>query len=344
MRKWILMAFLLIGLMVLLTGTAVADNGPHLGEYGTTTDACAGCHRAHRGKAEKLLAETSQQALCFSCHGSTATGADTNVEDGVYENRASGGDYGTVGAGLRGGGFAYAKMDPDMNGSVISATVTSKHNVGEVGTIWGNGNAGSGAGKTGVTLECGSCHNPHGFADQDRYRILRPIPEDSDATTQVNVDDEGTKVYTVQYWVDSGGHEPGGQTFLQYYRDLRANHWMADGRDLQLAEWCAQCHTRYLADDFSELQGEDIFKYRHATHVQIGAGNANILVCQACHVAHGTSATMAGTYSGSVEWPDDNAGGGNSDSRLLHVNNRGVCVQCHVEPGENKGCLQCHNP
>jgi len=334
MRRWGLTLLILIGLLVFLGVTVMADNGPHLGQYDTTTDACAGCHRAHRGKAEKLLADTSQQALCFSCHGSTATGADTNVEDGVYEERASGGQYGNVGEGLRGGGFTNALMDPDMDQTIASASVTSKHNVGEAGTIWGNGD--TGAGKTGVTLQCGSCHNPHGFADQDIYRILRPRPTDSGATSDVVVPDEETKKYNVEYW-------SGSPTILVGYRDPMADDWMGDDRDLRLAEWCAQCHERYLADNFTGT-GDSIFNYRHATHVTISPANANILVCQTCHVAHGTSATMAGTYSGSVEWPDNTSGGGSSDSRLLHVNNRGVCIQCHEKPGVDGGCLSCHNP
>ncbi len=338
MRRLLLVSVVVVALALVLVGTASADNGPHVGSYTTTTDACGGCHRAHRGKAPKLLKEASQLQLCLSCHGAGTAGADTNVDDGVYMNRDSGGAYGVVDAGLRGGGFTNAVMDPDMDGSPASAAVTSKHNVGDSGlTIWGNGD--TGAGKTGVTLECGSCHNPHGFTDQDRYRILKPIPNDSDATSGVDVPDESDKKYTVEYWRD-GGH--GGPTYLDNYRDPMADKWMSADRDQRFAEWCAQCHTRYLADNFTGT-GDPIFNYRHATHVTISPENANILVCQTCHVAHGTSATM-GAFSGAVEWPDDTAGGGSGDARLLHVDNRGVCIQCHQEPGTNTGCLSCHNP
>lgn len=347
MRQLLLASVLVAALALMLVGTAAADNGPHTGVYQTTTDACAGCHRAHRGQAEKLLADTSQQALCFSCHGSTASGADTNVEDGVYEQRASGGAYGDVGEGLRGGGFVNAFMDPGMTGSPGTASVTSKHNVGEVGTIWGNGDTGTG--KTGVTLECGSCHNPHGFADLDRYRILRPIPEDSDATTGVDVLDESTKKYNVEYWT-SGAHNSDPNTVLTGYRDPMADDWMATDRDVAFSQWCAQCHTRYLATDFGD-SGDDTFKYRHATHVQIAPASANILVCQVCHVAHGTSATM-GSFSDAVEWPGGGPATSGENSRLLHVNSRGVCVQCHKQPGvpldqvsdADKGCFECHAP
>lgn len=341
MRRLLLVSIVVVALALMLVGTASADNGPHVGSYTTTTDACAGCHRAHRGQAAKLLKVASQEQLCFSCHGTDGTGADTNVQDGVYtDSRNTDGSWGTDSAGLRGGGFTSAIMDPDMDGTPGTATpVTSKHNVGESGlTIWGNG---EGAGKTGVTLECGSCHNPHGFTDMDRYRVLKPIPEDSDATSEVDVPDEETnkKKYTVEYWSDA-------PAVLANYRDPMADDWMGNDRDQRFAEWCSQCHTRYLANDFAGT-GDSIFNYRHATHVTISPANANILVCQTCHVAHGTSATMA-AFSGAVEWPaTTTAVVTEANSRLLHVNNRGVCIQCHQEPGKNRGCLSsdgCHQP
>lgn len=47
----------LVALVLLLVpaATALADNGPH-GGYTKTTDACAGCHRAHTAKGAMLLA------------------------------------------------------------------------------------------------------------------------------------------------------------------------------------------------------------------------------------------------------------------------------------------------
>ncbi len=309
---------LVVALLLLASlpgGVVWADNGPHQGQYSNTTDECARCHRAHRGQMPKLLitqsgmivgvTQASQQGLCFTCHGSTASGADTNVEDGVYLSRDSGGQHGTVNAGLRGGGFVKALMDPDMDGKITSAVVTSKHNVGEIGTIWGNGaiDSNPNPGKANVLLECGSCHNPHGFRQADYYRILRPIPNDSDATAGVEVPDETTKNYTISYKSDG-------------YRDV--------GYLTQvISYWCAQCHTRYLTSTTKD-SGDAIFKYRHKTA-------DNDRKCLVCHVAHGTSATMD-TYSGSVEWPDGAAGGGSTDSRLLYVNNRGVCYQCHPSP------------
>lgn len=49
MRRLLLIGIILATAAWFLPGTVAADNGPHTGEYNTTTDACAGCHRAHRG-------------------------------------------------------------------------------------------------------------------------------------------------------------------------------------------------------------------------------------------------------------------------------------------------------
>ncbi|NOZ26576.1 MAG: cytochrome c3 family protein [Chloroflexi bacterium] len=331
MRTWVLVGLAAAMLLWLLPSVAMADNGPHVGDFGKTTDACAGCHRAHRGQAKKLLKDASQQALCLSCHGSNAAGAYTNVTDGVYD---AGGTEGTPGAGLRGGGFAYAVMDPDMDGNITSAPVTSKHNVGDAGlTIWGLGSGGVGhtTSSSRATLECGTCHNPHGFSGADYYRILRtdlpclgchqihgsssPMrsatpPDDAThslaAQASTGIPDETPKNYTITY--NAAG-----------YRDVSY-------LDQAISEWCSTCHTRYMASDSGDT-GDSIFRYRHVT-------SDNERKCLACHVVHGTSATM-GTYSGSVEWPDGTPGGGSADSRLLHVNNRGVCYQCHPAPGSD---------
>ena len=298
MRKCILIGLLVVGSLVLLAGTVLADAGPHTGDFPTTSDACAGCHRAHRGKTEELLKVASEETLCLSCHGTAATGADTNVTDGVYD--------GTGGGGLRGGGFTNALMDPDMDGTTSSVSVKSEHNIGVTGTIWGNG-AISGtpdAGAANVLLQCSSCHNPHGFTGSDKYRILRPKPVDSGAASNVSVPDETTKVYTITY-------QDTNYVNVSYVGEVISN-------------WCSQCHTRYMANPGDDSSADAIFTHRHTTAT-------NLTKCTVCHVAHGSSASM-GTESGSVEWPGGGGGGGSNDGRLLHVNNRGVCLQCHPDP------------
>lgn len=179
-----------------------ADGGPHQmavnnGTAGLSADSCAGCHRAHTATAADLLKQ-AQPFLCLSCHNGSA--ASTDVLNGVQYTSA-GATTSVLGA-LRGGGFQYALIDSSnaarLSYSTTRGGVTVVANIGHVqplatkaavtsthgglggilnagwgtGTVWGNGAVGSGAGAT-VTLECGSCHNPHG---NGQYRILQTAP------------------------------------------------------------------------------------------------------------------------------------------------------------------------
>ena len=180
---------------------ALADGGPHIasinnGSGGLTSDSCAGCHRAHTAQGSLLLKEEGT-ALCTSCHGTAGTGATTNVADGVQYQLATTGTSmrGAVLGALRNGGFSNARIGSAdgvaisyLSGTAIrreakvpvAATgvpVTSKHmslTAETAGTVWGNGpiSATANAGAT-VTLECTSCHNPHGNGN---FRILNPLP------------------------------------------------------------------------------------------------------------------------------------------------------------------------
>jgi predicted CXXCH cytochrome family protein len=305
-------AFAAAGALSLFIGAApaAADNGPHVKGAEPVTDSCAACHRAHTAQASYLLKDT-QKALCYTCHGSSATGASTNVEDGVGYTTTS---RTTKAGALRGGGFAYALIDsanPSGNGYVgevpvrgTLAATTSSHSIDESSqTAWGNGaiSATANYGET-MPLRCGSCHDPHGNGN---YRILKPIPDESGAASGVTIADAATKVYTTEnYWTAE---------------DEEAPSFIANA-----SAWCATCHTRYLAPAKSARNdsGDAIFKFRHRTN-QTSQGSPT---CAQCHVAHGSNASM-GTYSTSVNEPDGSAADG--ASRLLRIDNRGVCQMCH---------------
>jgi predicted CXXCH cytochrome family protein len=294
---------------------ASADNGPHGGFNTPTTDSCAGCHRAHTAVEENLLM-TSSTDLCESCHGTTASGADTNVWDGVYtgldpvtENPAEG----AIDHGLKGGGFINALMNTSFSSSAISGATTSAHAFdGNPAISWGSGSTGTGAGQP-ISLDCASCHNPHGNSGSDgtaTYRILRPVPNGAGAGGGVTLADPATKNYTVD--------------------DASGNYWgqSYSGIEDSMSQWCAQCHDRYLASAGSEVMdsGDPIFTFRHRSD---GDDDVN---CIDCHVAHGGTATMD-TNSGSVPWPDGTTNvNGNARSSLLRLDNRGICVQCHENP------------
>jgi len=307
------LALVLIGGAVgLFVGAPVAsaDSGPHVAGAGAVADGCAGCHRAHTGKATKLLVQ-AQPALCYTCHGSTGTGASTDVVDGLgYSSSARTPPPGA----LRGGGFTYALIDSasptgqQSSGSNPTGTVpvlatgvatTSTHSAdGSDVKAWGNGAINSGAGPT-IQLACGSCHDPHGNGN---YRILRGIPTQSGASA-VNITDAGTKVYTTaNYWRVA---DTNGAAFIS-----------------NVSAWCSTCHTRYLAVD-GTTSGDAIYTYRHKSN-GTSEGSAS---CVQCHVAHGSNASVSGAFSNAVPNPDGTAATG--DSRLLRINNRGTCQMCH---------------
>jgi predicted CXXCH cytochrome family protein len=192
---------------------------------------CASCHRAHSAQATTDLLKTSDEvALCTSCHGPTGNGATTDVLSGVAFTATTDpttGDITHTNTGaLRGGGFDSAALkatdaargpyvfnaaknrysiDKLQNsiGVLTDATTglvapeqsTSNHGVGDTATIWGNGvfSANANYGKADVTLECSSCHDPHGNGN---FRILKSVPSDSGTVlpTVASVDVAGSTV------------------------------------------------------------------------------------------------------------------------------------------------------
>lgn len=299
---------------------ARADNGPHERTTGNMTTArCASCHRAHTGQAADLL-PASQPEMCYSCHGSAGVGATTAVQEGVSYELNDDGTHGAPMGALRGGGFEFALIDTD--GAVVHGgntgvglipvgdrqATTSSHSVdGSSRTVWGGGAIGSGPGPS-ITLTCGSCHDPHGNGN---YRVLRPDPQNAThspgATGWDIVDDpDRPHVYTTtNYWNVYDSNQP---TF--------GNH---------IEGWCAQCHTRYMARDWGQDSGDPIYAHRHLTN---GTPNSGIPNCVTCHVAHGSNASMTG-WAAQVPNPDPNVPVEGGGSRLLRVDNRGVCQMCH---------------
>jgi len=322
---------------------ALADNGPHMKGQGLTPDTCAMCHRAHTAQAPFLLKE-NQQALCFTCHGSSGTGSNLDVEGGIGYSGA--GRSGGASGALRGGGFKYALIDTskpepvrDSTGKLLEATIktyastepqptTSAHSINESSQMaWGNGaiNASANYGNA-VSLACGSCHDPHG---NGMYRILRPIPTESGAAKP------GVEI-----------PEPAGMTHVY----TTANYWQTwDNNDptfeYKISAWCATCHTRLYEGagkgSYKTNSGDAVFTYRHASewtqaeYESLGHSTGGKKVkpnCIQCHVAHGTDAAME-EHSAAVTLPNGTAsntsGTLNGDSFLLRLNNRGVCQTCH---------------
>lgn len=338
--KW---TFLLICAATFLGFVSVtnarANSGPH-GGYTATTDACAGCHRAHTAAAASLLVD-SVPNLCFTCHGSAATGAETNVTDGIYE--------GVGGGNLLAGGFTNYQGAP----------VTSTHSVnGSQQNAWGSGttwnstydcagchNAESGlvwpgAPTWGISpgamatfpgrgqnvtmpLTCVSCHDPHGG------RNYRALQQRLHPPTMQQEDPPGYALVTSN---EIGGQNPHLPGYVPNYVDPKYQ--------LGLGDWCTGCHfTYHQTVSVSPFNAEDglgrIIRYRHNMNVTLGTlttalpledptGNGSSaddqLFCLSCHFAHGTNVSTSGLAANVAP---------TNDSALLRLDNRGVCEECH---------------
>lgn len=358
--RFIYVVLCVLSLSMVGVPAASADNGPHVKEQGLTPDSCAACHRAHTAQAPYLLKQ-SEESLCYSCHGSSGSGSDLDVADGIGYAGADTGGAGREGGqfALRGGGFKNAAINTgvvektlgpegahgkplyravipvlEKEGHIELAATTSSHSTNSSKQIaWGNGpiSATVSYGKE-VELRCGSCHDQHG---NGMYRILRPIPEESGASEseKVEIPDEPVKEYgTTNYW----------------------DSWEVNNKEFRykINQWCSLCHTRLLATGSSatESSGDAVYTYRHASnwtraqYEKIEKESEEHASehwektepsCIQCHVAHGTDATM-GENSSKVSLPngeqptlDENGGTGGGDSYLLRLNNRGVCQTCH---------------
>jgi hypothetical protein len=128
-----------------------------------------------------------------------------------------------------------------------------------------------------------------------------------------------------------------------------------DGYITNVAAWCTTCHTRYMAGSgsYKTNSGDALFTYKHRSD-SIDKDGVSRPNCIQCHVSHGTSANMTSraasftapdglvpTAKGAAATVNSQAttttpsvpvlvgGTAIGTSRLLRVDNRGVCVMCH---------------
>lgn len=302
-------------LAIAVPSVAMANFSIH-GNYTSDTDACAGCHRAHTSyssvtwqdnnlvsQSALLVGNTSQVwEFCYVCHGADAPGADTNVEDGVYEGAL----YGDNGEMLNGGGFGRPGYE--------DGTWTSTHMTTGSWGAFGGATTGMeptrydlGTGPP-IAMDCGACHDPHGSAN---YRILKATVADGVAVGGygpgfgpggVADPDPNGFVSSVETGFPAGGFRL--HTAYPAYTPNYTKAMYAKGYDqpsmvvgdsaagLNVAKgmsgWCAGCHTQYTDDSSPYAAGEwfgapsnFMVRHRHPMNVELnnyqGPDRVNLL-------------------------------------------------------------------
>lgn len=356
LRKLLTIAILALGITLVLAGTASAAGNPHSG-FASNTDACAACHRAHTALSANLLMDAQGLGMCRSCH-ENGTGADTDVMNGRYVDSATAGheNWGTPGGKLLAGVY---KTTAEVGG-----TATSSHIIGWLGTPPGADTTSQ------ILMECTSCHSPHPEPNAGgQYRLLRTKPngwtgnaitvpwngpwDDADQDSKL-LPNRAYAGYTEK---DFDPATPGTQYYTNNYKD-------------NIDEWCIACHSRYkirgdangqTGDPYNAGDNEGVVpRYRHATDLPIqgqidpfnelsyqlitdlpledATGNGRTytddkLTCLTCHLSHGTDVQMDG-YADFANPALDPVRGERgtlpTNSMLLRLRNRGVCVACHT--------------
>lgn len=291
---------LVIALMVVFFAVSVAsaNGGPHNG-VGVGTPDCVSCHRINSVSGTQSLLVQDTTTLCMSCHG-TGLGANTNVADGIY--MAGGDDYryneGLAntpdGAPLLGGGFVSYKGKP----------VTSAHDVVNGGSLaWGNGVARGASASLAKSMDCASCHDPHGSSN---YRMLRETINGKPVSVE-QVDEGAAKDYDTENWgagVDSLCAACHGS-----YNVTSAG----SGSDIAMVSSGGYTHRVGMSFSDGNNVNPETIGFEGYTLPLAQSGNGDLVACMTCHLPHGTSAT---TSDG-------------RDTNLIRMDNSGVCQVCH---------------
>ncbi len=292
--KRIALALVLTAAVFLMVPSIALANFAIHGNYVSDTDACAGCHRAHTsvstitwtdsaaGEQHSALLVTSATEMwqfCYACHDATSQGADTNVQQGIYEGTL----YGDSGSTLNGGGF------DETDGALSTSTHMYK---GSSWGAYGGGYFGTGdtfaadysdAGQgpdaymngTGnaIKMDCATCHDPHGSPN---YRILKTVvngnvvgeytptavPEDPDPDGFVSSVEEGWPVNGFRLHTAYPAYVPNYTTAMYAKGYDMPDATLADGTTgvnttKGMSGWCAGCHNTYLGpvDTFTRVNG-----------------------------------------------------------------------------------------
>lgn len=271
--------------------------------FASDTGRCASCHATHTAQGAKLLKETSIDDTCKTCHAG-GTGSKYQVDRGTVSGPA--GTTLTAPGGLFGTKLAAGAGMP---------VPTGWHPLGRaIGAAPGADPAMVDPGWNEI-LTCGSCHNAHDTGDY-QYRLLRKqLPN-----MKLNGNGILPSIKVEAYAKTGAGRED-----VAYVSGLD--------------NFCGGCHADY---NTTAVNGPghtrsgifNPFYYRHAVGADIagyaGVGlssalplasagtpfvwdgstrNSGKVLCLTCHKVHGTQTTP--------------------NLKLLRLDNRGVCQECH---------------
>ncbi|MCF6278133.1 MAG: hypothetical protein L3J16_05205 [Anaerolineales bacterium] len=308
MKKTLFIVVLVAALALAFAGVASANGGPH-GGYTATTDACAGCHRAHTATGPNLLVASSTYNLCITCHGAAGSGANTNVDDGQYlstrDDALFNGDVGASNtpdnAYLLGGGFV------NQGGAVVTSTHAAD---GTLSAAWGNGVARGITANLTSALTCASCHDPHGSAN---YRIIKATVNGT-AVAAAPVDEGAAKDYDTEQW-GTGQSTICAACHSDYHQTNPGQ-----GSILAGATYTHRIGMSYAYGSNANPEGGWTDSLGTTVSLPLAeTGTNNTVECQTCHLPHGTSASMTAAADGPNQ----------AGSNLLRLDNRGVCEACH---------------
>ncbi|MFN8630574.1 MAG: cytochrome c3 family protein [Chloroflexota bacterium] len=134
--------------------------------------------------ATRTITLTMRNQFAISPQPLVSVGSNTLVDAGAAAVTTTVAD--TTQSAVREAGYIGVK-------ALANKTATTSTHEG-LGTVWGNGAVNSGAGATGVTLDCAKCHNPHG---NGQYRILQTEPGEDWAAPYVVTNAGGVEVKEV---------------------------------------------------------------------------------------------------------------------------------------------------
>jgi hypothetical protein len=303
--KRLFLATVLVALAALALPTAAFANFAIHGSYIQDDDACAGCHRAHTSvstigwtdtlgtqhdSALLVTSATEMWQFCYACHDATSQGADTNVQQGLYEGSL----YGTQNAILNGGGF-------DSLGETNTVTSTHMYKGGSWGAYgggyFGQGKVGAngappttGTGNT-IKMDCATCHDPHGSAN---YRILKgvvngntrgiytdtgPTPQDPDPDGYVSSVETGWPINGFRLHVPVDATYQPNYTTPMYAKgyDMKtvnvSNPDPALNNQKGMSGWCSGCHSTYLGQlETKSINGTDYASFASTYNAGDDAG------------------------------------------------------------------------